>query len=798
MGCINSVYRWLILLVAFVSTSCVDETFRIDEVSMEVTIAQDTTTLPLGDLERMTLGDLMDKAEGIDTLLTNKDGHYVLGVSDGGAYTIEGIEHVVEIPAIDSKFAVEYPEFALTDHVEAVDEYYDIVPTLGGEVIPTGTVIPIIEGYEIKGVAEDSLTERFEYDVPTMISGLKRIYLKPTEEGDPGARIDVRFLLNDLGQINGGGHVTLELKAPEGCDLYDGNGNLVENGEFAIAEYDFTSDQNELPFLAYVKSVGNDKSVENGVIEFSFDLEYHLSFTMITKEGSLTLNQGPQLHVVTDLAYEDADIVLNEVALLDHMHPTGGDMQINDLPEQIKSIHALTFAEESPLVLHAGGFDWMSEDLAEKVVVDAWLPDYIILHDDIKIGYSAEEHKLHTTLNSLRHGIEVDLDALDFGSDGLGVDDGTMTISFAPEIDARIAAGTEVRLSSIMHEGEMTLSAGIEAAELDIQCVSGRVYFDYQYNRMVDLNVDALDGLSINGVGLTPVLILSLDNPFTLDLMASFNIVPYLNGEMLADRAVNTNSYDGVGYVTIKAAEVEAGVVKPTTTKIVLGTERSREDYTSPEYTFVPCDLDKLLSGNLPDQLDIRFNIENNPDPTVETVLYAADDYTINYEYALELPIALNKDTSITYERTIDLGSMEGGNPMEKLAEYDSIKVGDVAVIAEVTTTLPLELLAYVEMLDAEGEVIDDLAILPEGDNAIIGSKDGVTASCGALRVELNLADDGRISQLSTVAGIRLRLEAQGVAEDDVELRDEQYIEAALKIELSGGVTADLEELGLF
>lgn len=782
-------------LFALIAVSCVDDSYRIDQVSKEVTIAQGTTTLPLGNLERMTLGELMDEAEGIDTLLTQKDGRYVLGFSDGGSYTIDGIEHIVEIPAIDSEFKVEYPEFALTDHVEAVDEYYDITPMLDGVSITTGVTIPMLEGYEITGIEDDKLTEEFSYDVPEMISGIKRIYLKPTVEGDPGARIDVRFLLNDLQKINGGGHVTLELKAPEGCDLYDSNGRHVENGEFAITEYDFTADQSELPFLAYVKSVGNSEAIENGTIDFSFDLEYHLSFTMTTKAGELTLDQGPQLHIVSDLAYEDADIVLGEVALLDHMKPEGGDMQIKDLPEEIKSIHALTFAEESPLVLHAGGFDWMSEDLAEKIIIDAWLPDYIILHDNIEIGYSAEEHKLHTTLNSLRNGIEVDLDALDFGAEGLRIDDGMMTISFAPEIDARIAAGTEVKLSSIMHEGDMTLSAGVAEAELDIKSVSGRINYVYNYNDRVDMG--DVGGLRIEGIGLAPVLMLTLENPFTIDLMASYVIVPYVDGEVQPERAIDTNGYDGVGYATIKAATVENGVVRPTTTKLVLGTESSRKEYASEEYTFVPCDIEKLLAGEFPDQLEISLWVNNDPDPTKEVVLYTADDYTLNYEYSLELPIELNSDTQVCYEQSVDLAGDGGDNIFESLAELESVKIGDVAVIADVATTLPLELLACVDMLDAEGNVIKDLVVLPEGGNTIAGSKDGITASHSELRIELNLADDGRISQLSNVAGIRFKLEAKGAAEEAVALDDEQYVEAALKVELSGGITADLEELGV-
>lgn len=778
------------VLSVVVATGCVDDSFRIDKVSTEVTIGQGAT-LPLGDLERKTLGDLLAEAEGIDTLITKNDGGYVLGVSGDGEYTIGGIEHVVSIPAISGEFKVDYPEFGLTDHAHKVDEYCDIESNYGSLSILEGETVSVPEGLKVTGMEDGDLIENFEYEVPEMISGIKRIYLQPTLAGDPGARVDVRFLLNDLASINGGGHVNLELKAPEGCNIYDAEGEHIEDGEFAVTEYDFTADEDELPFLIYVESVANDNAVEDGRIGFSVDLEYHVSFEMTTKSGSLNLIQGPQLHIMSDLAYEDADVVLNEVAILDHMKPENGDVVIKDLPEEITLIRSLTFAEESPLTLKAGGFEWMSEDLAEKIIIDAWLPEYIILHENVEIGYNAEEHKLHTTLNSLRNGVEVDLDALDFGAAGLDPKNGEVKISFAPEIDARIEKDTEVKLSSVMHEGEMTLNAGIEEATLDIQEVCGYVNYEYTYEKRIGLG--GVDNLSIDGVALTPVLKLELENPFTMELMASYSIVPYIDGKIQADRAINTNGYNGVGYVTIPAAAFKDGVVVPSSSIIVLGTEASREEYSTDEYIFVPCDIDKLLTGQFPDELDLRLNIST--DLFKEVALHALDNYELKYDYSLELPIELNNATGITYEQTVDFTKMNGGNPFEQLAELDYIKVGDVAVLADVTTTLPLELVASADMLDADGKVIEGLIVLPEDGNSIVGSKDGVAEATSTLRLELHLVDDGCIAQLSNVAAISFRLHAMGIDDSSVALSDEQYVEAELTLELAGGVTADLKAL---
>ncbi len=794
MRLISNICRTVCAMSLLFVVGCVDENYRIDQVDTEVTIASGTTTLPLGSLDRTTLNDFLNDTEGLDTLLTEKDGRYVLGISDNGVYNVGGIEHVVKIPEVSGNFEVDYPKFGLTDHVQKVNEYFDVTPDLGDLSVVSGVPVLVEAGHTITGVKDGDLIEEFSYEVPEMLSGVKRIYLKPTEEGDPGARINVRFLLNDLASVNGGGHVTLKLKAPKGCNLYDGNGNHVEDGEFAVTEFDFGTDDNELPFLAYVESVGNDKPIEDGAINFSIDLEYHISFEMTTKEGSLTLNQGPQLHVMSDLAYGDADIVLNEVALLDHMKPDEDEanVTIKDLPEEINSIRSITFAEESPLVLKAGGFDWMSEDLANKIIIDAWLPEYIILHENVEIGYNAEEHKLHTTLENLRNGVGVDLDALDFGEEGLVLRNGTVEISFAPEIDARIEGGTEIKLSSIMHEGKMTLSAGIEEATLDIQEVSGCIKYDYGYDKSFKLG--DIGNLNIDGVGLEPVLRLELENPFTLDLMASYSVVPYVDGKIQADRAINTNGYNGVGYVTIPAATVVGGVVNPTKSVIVLGTEASRDEYNS-DCIFVPCDIEKLFKGEFPDELAVRLNIKNDPDPTKVVTLHTAHKYELKYTYSLEMPVELNNRTKLSYQQTIDFTEEGGENPFEQLADLPEIKLGDVAVIADVTTTLSLQLSAFVEMLDSDGEVIDGLVVLPESGNTIVGSKDGVTAATSTLRLELHL-DNKSITTLANVAAIRFSLEAAGVDESSAPIDFEQYVEAALKLELSGGITADLKELG--
>ena len=53
-------YRLLAVVCAFATIACVDDSFRLDNISTEVTVGSGTTTLPLGYLNDKTLGELIE------------------------------------------------------------------------------------------------------------------------------------------------------------------------------------------------------------------------------------------------------------------------------------------------------------------------------------------------------------------------------------------------------------------------------------------------------------------------------------------------------------------------------------------------------------------------------------------------------------------------------------------------------------------------------------------------------------------------------------------------------------------
>jgi hypothetical protein len=121
--------------------------------------------------------------------------------------------------------------------------------------------------------------------------------------------------------------------------------------------------------------------------------------------------------------------------------------------------------------------------------------------------------------------------------------------------------------------------------------------------------------------------------------------------------------------------------------------------------------------------------------------------------------------------------------------------VGDVALIATVVNTTPLELSAGVTLLDEGGEPTEAQVRIAE-DAKILGSSDGVTPAESVVRLELDFGKDGRVSNLGVVDGLQLELEATSAAgETSVALNKDQYIGVKLQIELAGGLTIDLDKL---
>ncbi|MBQ5924006.1 MAG: hypothetical protein IIW97_01530, partial [Alistipes sp.] len=283
-------------------------------------------------------------------------------------------------------------------------------------------------------------------------------------------------------------------------------------------------------------------------------------------------------------------------------------------------------------------------------------------------------------------------------------------------------------------------------------------------------NMD-LGELVIEGIGLSPVITLNVENPLTLPLVA--------NGVLSDD----TDRRLEFGDITLEPATYENGDVVPSKNKIVIAGER-------PEYdcTFVEVDFDELLAGVVPSLLSVELAV--SVDSSEKHTLYVDDVFAINYDYSIDVPVALNNKLSISYAD--EFGGFS--SLFSQVAQYD-VHVGDVTIVVEITNTTPLALLAEAELQDENGEAVDLIVEFEEGNGRVDGSKDGNAEEVSTLR--LNVANkDGKgldVAKLAEVDGIAFKVSAKSDAEGDVAINEDQYIGATLWLELSN-VTADIKD----
>lgn len=769
------------VVITFLATACVDKDFRLDEVSTEITVGQGTTTLKLGYLKEQKLSEIID-TEDIDGLqIDPQTGDYLLGYSgEGEDIEIDGIDHSFDIPRTMSSFTAEYPHFELIGTGYQFDEVYYIKPKIANVEIPDFE-IQVEAGHVISGHEDSTASHTLSYEVPEYISSIDCIYLKPYRDGAPGAKIDVLLEFNDLKSINSGGHLNLELVAPEGYRLYDSNYRLLEDGHFKVSNYAFSSSQNEFEYELYLECIENNHPIVDGNLTLPIELEYHLSFDMTTRAGALHVAQLPELHITSDLEYEDAELTLNNVTLIEHNKPMEGALQINDLPEEVKSINEVTFTGYPAIQLIAEGIEWLDDLTASQVVIKALLPEYLTFEDDPRSGYNAQTHTLTTNLNYLRHGIVLILDALHFEGEGIRPENGTVTLDFAPDIVAEFLKGTKTQLSHLLHSGDLVLTTGIEQTTLDIESVTGHIAYSHTEQSSIDMGgLDEDYQITINDPGLSPVIAINISNPLTISATVNATLTPTCGGVLHPENSVSVKN------VVVEAADYFDGNTTPKQIKLILAEEAKRSLYPQDEYTFVACDIAKLLKGEIPDTVEL--DLEFNTDAQSEATLYAADKYVVSYDYKVDVPLLFDQTMDITYSDVAD----GFDDTFDDLSDKD-IKVGDIYIIAEVKTTIPLDLGFDAELIDAQGNPTEVKLIIPS-DAKIEGSKDGQSESVSTIRLGVDLGKDNNARNLADIDAIRLELSA-GCAAGEASLNTEQYISAQLYIELNGGITVDLDTL---
>lgn len=836
--------RCFAVVCAVVSVACQENIETIDKVNTEVSVLQERTTLPLGSFEGASLGDLIGEDKQLPEGFVRTEEGYEFQfkidttISAGEDFSVPSS---FDIPSSSSEFPVSLPKLSLDGlNFEIGTEAFEI-PALSAfssaiekiNSLAPGSVensIEIKDEYfhnEFFEFPQEILIESDEpisididavkFELPEQIKDITKIVLAKSED-EPGAPIELDIDLDGLAGINAGGTISFTLTPKGNIDLvlYN-NGEVVEKNEQTgsyLVEQEIEAKKADASLKFYIAEVllnrdeeSEGQDVESIDIDLSMDCDF--SFYLKLEAGELILKDEngddaePSFAMSANIGLEDAYVKFNNDKPLfsfDAANGNGFSFDIDGLPEQLESINYIKL-KNAKLTLFAKGLEWLNKAGYGNVVsIDMTLPEVFVLTAN-KGNFDTANHKLSITLGEIVEGVDIVLEAIDFGDDGLAPNDkGGISIAFNPAVEVRFSRTDELSVMGFFPPYEsIDVNVGFDEATIGLESVSAKVNFSYDYKTdkplatgLGDLQ-DELKGLEIGGAGLSPVVELSISNPLTIAANFSASITPMVGDERKEDAKIEVKGKDG-GPVVIKAAEYDAvtGEIIPVHTKVVLAKPNRADEFAGVDCIFIGCDIDELINI-LPTHFDFDASF-GLPEEVV--TLHMIDNLDMDIAVNLSLPIAFDDKLNISYETTVDVVDSQGHSPLEEVAKIESLKVGDIAVIAKFETTLPLELVLSTTLLDKEGNKLDTKLGFSDENNTIKGSSDGSTPEVSELRWVFDLAaEDGSLEELKYIHSVAMKVEANSVADGVVSLKDEQYIKADLLLELDGGVTVDIEDL---
>ena len=807
----NYAYRCMAVVCAIVAVACVDEDFSFDKVSTEVSVLDGKTVLPIGTFEKQTLGDLLKDVD-LSKLTKNEDGSYTF------TYEVEPqtlSPGDVELPTsfaieeMGSNFDFALPSVNFSEYGVKVDENFALELELGAfeEALNGGESVEITD-FMLNFIPEDNRklsastaneveVRPVQFTLPEQIKNVNAVHFVSKEAGHKGAPLHLNLQMNGLAGVNGGGHFDFVLR-PTASQLviYDKDNNPLEcddEGYFRMG-VDVDAGSSEIDFTIYIASIVNTSVPDaEGNISIDPSMEFDLSYELKAQAGTLS-TAAPRVTVQSDFKIEDVEVVFDSEYDLVNIEFGGSEgsegfaIEIDSLPEMVKNISSIELDERSILTLFAEGFEWL-EGNEDFVTIDITLPECLVLRpigDDYQ--YDEATHKLTMDIGAISDGLQIAVEAIDFGADGIAAADGPISIDFSPVVRVHFSNEDPISINDFIPEGgSVNIAVGLRESTLGFKSVTAELDFSGEIVEDIEIGETGELPVEIGGIGLSPVLQVTVTNPLTIDANFSATLIPYMGEEAKDDCKV---SFDA----TIRKAghSDEAGVV-PTTTTIVLAKESYRDQYEALGYTFCELDIDKLLGEGIPSKLSL---VASYGLPKEAITLYLTDNIELSYGASLSLPIAFDNKLSITYEDKIDVENEDDGSIISRVIHNNAVKVGDIALIAEIETTLPLEFVVTTTLYDKDGNVLPTKLGFVEGSNTIAGPADGVTPTKNPVRLTFDLADEsGSLNELADIASIGLKLAANGVSEVAASLKDDQYVAAVLKLEVAGGITLDLGKI---
>lgn len=335
----------------------------------------------------------------------------------------------------------------------------------------------------------------------------------------------------------------------------------------------------------------------------------------------------------------------------------------------------------------------------------------------------------------------------------------------------KITVKTDVTVHQAQGTGSLSITPTAILAAMTVSEVNGTIKPDMDVKPTEVELTNLPDFLQDEEVKLditNPVFSFKANNPLNEEIEMDGIMTGYKNGKIT--KTVKIGS--GNGGVPIK--------LKPS------GNKQQTISIVRNEKTVVETGATKVIVPNLNDIIETipdRISVELKP--AVKTDDYytvnLGQDYVLNSEYNIDIPLSFGSGLKIVYEETIDDFDLD-------LEDVD-IKKAIISITADNTIPLKMEIKnENVSALDVNGNKITDINVTVEG--TITESKDGKSIATSQLNINLVSTKEGAISKLD---GLFFKVTAVPGQATDVQLLSSQWMQLKdMKLKIPNGIKVDL------
>ena len=352
--------------------------------------------------------------------------------------------------------------------------------------------------------------------------------------------------------------------------------------------------------------------------------------------------------------------------------------------------------------------------------------------------------------------------------------------SFPVTGSVKIKGGQNIDLANI---DSAKINIDVAVDDIEVRSFTGALDFALTPDQMVfELGDFSNLGIDLNNLSLNPILDIKLkDNPTNIPLSGDISI----------------KALDKSGKTTHTLTIPTINVAGSGPTHLVLSTPRNAAKYAGVEgVTFLAIeDLSELLTNGIPAKVALDMSVKTDKNEIITIDLAKAKaGYNIEYQYSFVMPIEVDGDTSVSFESTI----LELGETFAELADTaNGLKVGDVGLVAEFGSTIPVNVVLSAELVNANGTT-DGVEARLNINNCVIAGYNKETdgeKKISTIDLDFDLGESGSLAGLKTADGVRFKLSIYGANNSATPLTKDQYLDCKLKLRVRDGLTIDIFDL---